>query len=127
MDDVRELYEVIIDEAVAPFLARVAKQVGSPIPCIVYVCNEREWTKLCELNVLTNDKPAGEVRIGLKPLFRKGRFRFTVEAIVQNVAKGSGFSGFEMDGRIGREEGRVELIPEGHTIRYNVWDWSRLS
>ena len=126
MDESKELYERIVQEAVVPFLTRVSNQTETEISCEVKVGADGQWIEFGKIGSPEEGSGVGEIRIDLKPLFAKGRYRFEVEAIVKGVAPKTGFSGFHLRGKVGRGEGKVELVKEGETTYYNVWNWTAL-
>lgn len=47
------------------------------------------------------------------------------EAIYHGIAESTGFSGFEIEGKVVKNENEIKIEPGGWTSRYNVWRWVR--
>jgi hypothetical protein len=117
--------DALMASVLRPVLSELAQEAQQPIAVKVLLSFQGE-SAARSLNVDAGEGKSiasGEIRV----LVKTGQegFRFDAEAILNDLAPGTGFSGFSLKGKLKLNEGKPASKLTGRSYRYNVWEWSR--
>jgi hypothetical protein len=113
--------------AIKPLILELVEETGRPIQLTITAFHQGQFVE--KLFHSGSDAESGgstangEVRIVLKSL--TSPCGFAVEAIINDLSPGTGFSGFSMRGKANLDDEPVSVRITAHTNRYNVWEWSK--
>ena len=121
------MLESVIDLALRPLVAELSQETGQSI-LLKVTAVDSGYAPSASLYVgKTGAEDAatvsGEIRVVFKDPVRPSRF--SVEAILDGLAPGTGYSGFSMRGRVRLDDGGPSVKVNGHTNRYNVREWGQ--
>ncbi len=126
MSEVQSMLECVIEFAVCPLVEELCKETGQSMLLKLEIVNSVPVIAATLRVGAGADGLAavhGEVRVVFKELVHPSRF--SVEAILDGLAPGTGYSGFSMRGKVRLKDGGSPLRMTGYTNRYNVREWSR--
>lgn len=119
----QDAFAIFVGEFAAPEATRLGQESMQSIDVVVEqlqdgdVVQRRKFTASPEH--ASGTLASGLVRVKFRSSGNGSSFR--AQAIFRELAKGTGFSGFAVRGKI--RSGQVDLT--GLTYRYNVWEWDQ--
>ncbi len=121
------MLETVIEFVLRPFVEELSKETGQSMLLKVGVVNSHPDIAASlyvgEIGAEGTAAVNGEIRVVFKDLARPSRF--SVEAILDGFARGTGYSGFSMRGRVRVNDGGLPVRVTGYVNRYNVREWGR--
>lgn len=116
--------DALMVSVLQPVLSGLAREAQQPIGVKVLLSFQGEWAeRSLKVDAGEGSIASGEIRVLVKT--SQDGFRFDVEAILNGLAPGTGFSGFSLKGKLEPNKGELVSKLTGRSNRYNVWEWSR--